>query len=92
MISAEVSVKKSLYNLKPLRIQQYRPGTRITRIGRINTDNHIRAYPRNPRHPCAIGNAEDSDMPRNSQFESKSEQESISTGWTGFTGFEPQLS
>lgn len=30
----------------------------MTRIGRIKTDNHIRAYPRNPRHQYAIGNAD----------------------------------
>ena len=35
-----------------------RPGTRMTRIGRISTDNGICAYPCNPCHPCAIGNAD----------------------------------
>ncbi|GFO98239.1 hypothetical protein ig2599ANME_2462 [groundwater metagenome] len=26
----------------------------MTRIGRIYTDNHIRAHPRHPRNPCSI--------------------------------------
>ena len=32
----------------------FRPGTRMTRIKRIYTDYHIRAYPRHPRDPCSI--------------------------------------
>ena len=33
-------------------------GNTETRIGQIHTDNRIRAHPRNPCHPCAIGNAD----------------------------------
>ena len=31
-----------------------RPGTRMTRIKRIFTDNPIRAHPRHPCNPCSI--------------------------------------
>jgi hypothetical protein len=33
--------------------------TRMTRIGRIYTDNRIRAYPCNPCNPCAIGTVDE---------------------------------
>ncbi len=40
---------KSLYPYKIIR-----PGTRMTRIGPISTDNPIRAYPCHPCNPCSI--------------------------------------
>jgi len=61
---------KSLYPYKIIR-----PGTRMTRIKRISTDNPIRAYPCHPRNPCSIVYNSDGKISNLWHFSSTTEQE-----------------
>jgi hypothetical protein len=61
---------KSLYPYKIIR-----PGTRMTRIKRISTDNPIRAYPCHPRNPCSIVYNSDGKISNLWHFSSTTEQD-----------------
>lgn len=61
---------KSLHPYKIIRL-----GTRMTRIGRISTDNEIRAYPRHLRNPRSIVYNADEKIRYKWHFSSTTEQE-----------------